>query len=109
MGVPTRSFTEPVARRPWLPWRSTLHAARRTLQVERQTPHVERLHPHQRKVSKELTPAPQCALDPRCAQQVSRRSRTENNSYMPMAIAPTTTRPAKARPICIELPADTSR
>jgi drug/metabolite transporter (DMT)-like permease len=39
--------------------------------------------------------------EPRCAQPVVRFSSTEKNSYIAMAIAPTTTRPAKARPICI--------
>jgi hypothetical protein len=51
----------------------------------------------------------QCPCDPRCAQPVRRFSSTEKNSYITMAMAPTTTRPAKARPICMLLPAETSR
>ena len=46
---------------------------------------------------------------PRWAQPVKRRSSAEKNSYINIAIAPTTTRPAKARPICMLLPALTSR
>ena len=40
---------------------------------------------------------------------VVRCSTIANSSYMPIAIAPTTTRPAKARPICIDEPAEISR
>ena len=53
--------------------------------------------------------ARQVAFDPRCAQPVVRFSTIENSSYMPIAIAPTTTSPAKARPICIDEPAEMSR
>jgi hypothetical protein len=53
--------------------------------------------------------ARQVAFDPRCAHPVVRFSTIENSSYMPIAIAPTTTSPAKARPICIDEPAEMSR
>ena len=46
---------------------------------------------------------------PRCAQPVVRFSIALNSSYMSMAMAPTTTNPAKARPICIADPAEISR
>eukprot|EP01022_Parablepharisma_sp_SALTPOND_P021557 TRINITY_DN427_c2_g1_i1.p1 TRINITY_DN427_c2_g1~~TRINITY_DN427_c2_g1_i1.p1 ORF type:complete len:1458 (+),score=547.10 TRINITY_DN427_c2_g1_i1:21634-26007(+) len=46
---------------------------------------------------------------PRCAQAVVRRSTMANNSYMAMAMAPITTRPAKASGIFMDDPADTSR
>lgn len=45
----------------------------------------------------------------RCAQAVVRFSISANSSYITIAIAPTTTRPAKATLICIDEPADISR
>ena len=51
----------------------------------------------------------QVAFEPRCAHPVVRRSTTENSSYIPIAIAPTATSPAKASPICIDEPAEMSR
>src|SRR6476661_3059809 len=42
----------------------------------------------------------QAAWDPRWAQPVVCCSMTLNSSYITIAIAPTTTRPANARPIC---------
>ena len=51
----------------------------------------------------------QCPWLPRCAQAVVRFSITENSSYMAIAMMPTTTRPLKARPICMLLPALMSR
>jgi hypothetical protein len=51
----------------------------------------------------------QAAFDPRCAHPVVRLSTIENSSYMPIAIAPTTTSPANARPICIDEPAEMSK
>ncbi len=45
----------------------------------------------------------------RCAQPVVRFSITANSSYMIIAIAPITTRPPNARPICIDEPAEISR
>ena len=53
--------------------------------------------------------SPQAAFEPRCAQPVVRFSISENSSYIPIAIAPTTTRPENARPICIDEPAEISR
>ncbi len=47
--------------------------------------------------------------DPRCAQAVVWRSITLNNSYITIAITPTTTRPANANPICMAEPAEISR
>ena len=47
--------------------------------------------------------------DPRCAHAVVCISILLNNSYISIAMAPTTTRPAKARPICIAEPAEISR
>lgn len=47
--------------------------------------------------------------EPRCAQPVVRFSIVLNNSYISIAIAPTTTSPEKARPICMAEPAEISR
>jgi hypothetical protein len=47
--------------------------------------------------------------EPRCAQPVVCFSIMLNNSYMIMAMAPTTTRPAKAKPICMAEPAEMSK
>ena len=52
---------------------------------------------------------PQAAWLPRCAQPVVCFSIQLNSSYMTMAMMPTTSRPLKARPICMELPAEMSR
>src|SRR5450830_761726 len=46
---------------------------------------------------------------PRCAQRVVRFSMMANSSYIAIAMAPMTTRPAKASGIFIDEPADTSR
>jgi hypothetical protein len=46
---------------------------------------------------------------PRCAQPVVCFSTQLNSSYITMAITPTTSRPLKARPICMEEPALMSR
>ena len=45
----------------------------------------------------------------RCAQAVVRFSTQLNSSYMAMAMAPTTSKPAKASPICMEEPAEISK
>ena len=45
----------------------------------------------------------------RCAHPVVRFSITANSSYMIIAIAPITTRPPNASPICIDEPAEISR
>ena len=47
--------------------------------------------------------------EPRCAQPVVCFSTQLNSSYMTMAIAPTTTKPAKAKPICMAEPAEISK
>ena len=47
--------------------------------------------------------------EPRCAQPVVCFSIMLNSSYMIMAIAPTTTKPAKAKPICMAEPAEISK
>ena len=46
---------------------------------------------------------------PRCAQPVVCFSIQLNNSYMAMAITPTTSKPLKAKPICMELPAEINK
>jgi hemolysin III len=51
----------------------------------------------------------QVAFDPRCAQAVVRCSMALNNSYMAMAMAPITARPAKASGMRCEDPADCIR
>ena len=51
----------------------------------------------------------QWLCEPRCAQPVVRFSTQLNSSYMAMAMAPTTSKPADARPICMEEPAEISR
>lgn len=45
----------------------------------------------------------------RCAHAVVRFSTQLNSSYMAMAMAPTTSKPAKASPICMEEPAEISK
>jgi len=47
--------------------------------------------------------------EPRCAQPVVRFSMALKSSYMAMAIAPTTTKPENAKPICMAEPAEISR
>jgi hypothetical protein len=47
--------------------------------------------------------------EPRCAHAVVCFSIMLNNSYMIIAIAPTTTKPAKAKPICMAEPAEISK
>jgi hypothetical protein len=47
--------------------------------------------------------------EPRCAQPVVCFSTMLNSSYIAIAIAPTTSKPAKARPICMAEPAEISR
>lgn len=47
--------------------------------------------------------------EPRCAQPVVCFSTKLNSSYMTIAIAPTTTNPAKAKPICMADPAEMSK
>ena len=49
------------------------------------------------------------AVELRWAQPVVRLSITANSSYMIIAMAPMTTSPANARPICIDEPAEISR
>lgn len=66
-----------------------------------------------------LTPLPSCQMrqgkvlqwlcELRCAQAVVRFSTQLNSSYMAMAMAPTTSKPAKASPICMEEPAEISK
>ena len=53
--------------------------------------------------------APQWFWEPRWAQPVVRFSTQLNSSYITMAMAPTTSRPANARPICMDEPAEISR
>ena len=47
--------------------------------------------------------------EPRCAHPVVCFSIMLNSSYMIMAIAPTTTKPANAKPICMAEPAEISK
>ncbi len=54
-------------------------------------------------------PRPHSPCDPRRAQPVVCFSSTLKSSYITIAIAPTTIKPAKARPICIDEPAEISR
>ena len=49
------------------------------------------------------------SCDPRCAHAVVFFSMVLKSSYISIAIAPTTTSPLKARPICIDEPAEISR
>ena len=53
--------------------------------------------------------ATQWLLAPRWAQAVVRFSTRLNSSYITMAMAPTTNRPANAKPICMDEPAEISR
>lgn len=53
--------------------------------------------------------APHCPCEPRCAQAVVCFSITANSSYMAMAITPTVSSPANARPICMAEPAEISK
>ena len=62
-----------------------------------------------RECERERAPPCQPFCDPRCAQAVVRFSIQLNNSYITMAMAPTTIRPANARPICMDEPALMSR
>ena len=50
-----------------------------------------------------------CPCEPRCAQPVVCFSIKLNSSYITIAIAPTTIRPANAKPICIAEPAEISK
>jgi hypothetical protein len=79
-------------------------ACARQAQVEEQNVHT-RLPSCQMRQCQVL----QWLCELRCAQAVVRFSTQLNSSYMAMAMAPTTSKPAKASPICMEEPAEISK